>query len=190
MYRNMNPADQSITGRSSKDISVVISLLNEKESLPELVSWIRKVMKDNGFSYEIIMVDDGSSDGSWEIIKELASAGHGLTSAGHEKVQTERDKVQGENDKAQAGRDIRGISFRRNYGKSAALYWGFKAAEGNVVITMDADLQDSPDEIPAMYKMVTEEGYDIVSGWKQHRIFLQKYTMLPHDGLQASACMT
>ena len=188
MYRNMNPADQSITGRSSKDISVVISLLNEKESLPELVSWIRKVMKDNGFSYEIIMVDDGSSDGSWEIIKELASAGHGLTSAGHEKVQTERDKVQGENDKAQrendkaqtgneaqreneaqAGRDIRGISFRRNYGKSAALYWGFKAAEGNVVITMDADLQDSPDEIPAMYKMVTEEGYDIVSGWKQHR---------------------
>ena len=169
MYRNMNPADQSITGRSSKDISVVISLLNEKESLPELVSWIRKVMKDNGFSYEIIMVDDGSNDGSWEIIKELASAGHGLTSAGHEKVQTERDKVQGENDKAQAGRDIRGISFRRNYGKSAALYWGFKAAEGNVVITMDADLQDSPDEIPAMYKMVTEEGYDIVSGWKQHR---------------------
>ena len=188
MYRNMNPADQSITGRSSKDISVVISLLNEKESLPELVSWIRKVMKDNGFSYEIIMVDDGSSDGSWEIIKELAAAGHGLTSAGHEKVQTERDKVQGENDKAQrendkaqtgneaqreneaqAGRDIRGISFRRNYGKSAALYWGFKAAEGNVVITMDADLQDSPDEIPAMYKMVTEEGYDIVSGWKQHR---------------------
>ena len=184
----MNPADQSITGRSSKDISVVISLLNEKESLPELVSWIRKVMKDNGFSYEIIMVDDGSNDGSWEIIKELASAGHGLTSAGHEKVQTERDKVQGENDKAQrendkaqtgneaqreneaqAGRDIRGISFRRNYGKSAALYWGFKAAEGNVVITMDADLQDSPDEIPAMYKMVTEEGYDIVSGWKQHR---------------------
>ena len=106
MYRNMNPADQSITGRSSKDISVVISLLNEKESLPELVSWIRKVMKDNGFSYEIIMVDDGSNDGSWEIIKELASAGHGLTSAGHEKVQTERDKVQGENDKAQAGRDI------------------------------------------------------------------------------------
>lgn len=184
----MNPADQSITGRSSKDISVVISLLNEKESLPELVSWIRKVMKDNGFSYEIIMVDDGSNDGSWDIIKELASAGHGLTSAGHEKVQTERDKVQGENDKAQrendkaqtgneaqreneaqAGRDIRGISFRRNYGKSAALYWGFKAAEGNVVITMDADLQDSPDEIPAMYKMVTEEGYDIVSGWKQHR---------------------
>ena len=220
MYRNMNPADQSITGRSSKDISVVISLLNEKESLPELVSWIRKVMKDNGFSYEIIMVDDGSSDGSWEIIKELASAGHGLTSAGHEKVQTERDKVQGENDKAQdkaqtgneaqreneaqAGRDIRGISFRRNYGKSAALYWGFKAAEGNVVITMDADLQDSPDEIPAMYKMVTEEtrwsrkkdttsypdGNSTEKTTSSQRIFLQKYTMLPHDGLQASACMT
>ncbi len=123
-----------------KDISVVISLFNENESLPELVTWIRDVMKKNGFSYEIIMIDDGSTDGSWKTVSELAAAG-----------------------------DIHGISFRRNYGKSAALYCGFKAAAGSVVITMDADLQDSPDEIPEMYRMVTEEGYDIVSGWKQHR---------------------
>lgn len=123
-----------------KDISIVISLLNEKESLPELVSWIRKVMKENSYSYEIIMVDDGSSDGSWQLIQSMAAEG-----------------------------DIRAISFRRNYGKSAALYWGFRTATGKVVITMDADLQDSPDEIPALYRMVTEDGYDIVSGWKQHR---------------------
>lgn len=124
----------------SKDISIVISLLNEKESLPELVSWIRRVMTKNGYSYEIIMVDDGSTDGSWELIQDLASEG-----------------------------DIRAISFRRNYGKSAALYWGFRSAEGKVVITMDADLQDSPDEIPALYRMIISDGYDIVSGWKQHR---------------------
>ena len=127
-------------GKSGKDISVVISLFNENESLRELVTWIRNVMASNGFTYEIIMVDDGSSDGSWKTIQELSEGG-----------------------------DIRGISFRRNYGKSAALYCGFKAAEGSVVITMDADLQDSPDEIPEMYRMVTEDGWDIVSGWKQHR---------------------
>ena len=127
-------------GKSGKDISVVISLFNENESLRELVTWIRNVMASNGFTYEIIMVDDGSSDGSWKTMQELSEGG-----------------------------DIRGISFRRNYGKSAALYCGFKAAEGSVVITMDADLQDSPDEIPEMYRMVTEDGWDIVSGWKQHR---------------------
>ncbi|MBO8445731.1 MAG: glycosyltransferase family 2 protein [Bacteroidetes bacterium] len=127
-------------GKSGKDISVVISLFNENESLRELVTWIRNVMASNGFTYEIIMVDDGSGDGSWKTIQELSEGG-----------------------------DIKGISFRRNYGKSAALYCGFKAAEGSVVVTMDADLQDSPDEIPEMYRMVTEDGWDIVSGWKQHR---------------------
>ena len=124
-----------------KDISIVISLYNEVESLDELVGWITSVMLREGYAYEIIMVDDGSTDGSWDRISALARE-----------------------DKA-----IRGISFRRNYGKSAALYCGFKAAGGRVVITMDADLQDSPDEIPEMYRMITEGGYDIVSGWKQHR---------------------
>ncbi len=124
-----------------KDISIVISLYNEVESLDELVGWITSVMLREGYAYEIIMVDDGSTDGSWDRISALARE-----------------------DKA-----IRGISFRRNYGKSAALYCGFKAAVGRVVITMDADLQDSPDEIPEMYRMITEDGYDIVSGWKQHR---------------------
>ena len=125
----------------TKDLSIVISLYNEDESLLELVSWIERVMKSEGYSYEIIMVDDGSNDGSWNIIKEMSEKNH----------------------------SIRGISFRRNYGKSAALYHGFKAAEGRVVITMDADLQDSPDEIPELYRMVVEEGYDIVSGWKKQR---------------------
>lgn len=125
----------------TKDLSIVISLYNEEESLPELVGWIEDVMKSEGFTYEIIMVDDGSTDGSWRIIKDLS----------------EKNTC------------IRGISFRRNYGKSAALFHGFKAAEGRVVVTMDADLQDSPEEIPEMYRMVTEGGYDIVSGWKKHR---------------------
>ena len=125
----------------TKDLSIVISLYNEDESLHELVRWIERVMKSEGYSYEIIMVDDGSNDGSWHIIKEMSEKNH----------------------------SIRGISFRRNYGKSAALYHGFKAAEGRVVITMDADLQDSPDEIPELYRMVVEEGYDIVSGWKKQR---------------------
>ena len=125
----------------SKDLSIVISLFNEAESLPELVKWIESVMVEKGYDYELIMVDDGSTDGSWKIVKDLS----------------EKDQ------------NIRGISFRRNYGKSAALYHGFAAAKGRVVVTMDADLQDSPEEIPEMYRMVVEEGYDIVSGWKKQR---------------------
>ena len=131
----------------TKDLSIVISLYNEDESLHELVEWIEDVMQKEGYVYEIIMVDDGSKDGSWKIVKELS----------------EKNPC------------IRGIRFRRNYGKSAALYHGFKAAEGRVVITMDADLQDSPEEIPQMYRMVVEEGYDIVSGWKKQR-FDNKFT--------------
>ena len=123
------------------DLSIVISLFNEEESLRELAKWIEDVMVKEGYAYEIIMVDDGSRDNSWKVVRELA----------------EKNKC------------IRGISFRRNYGKSAALYEGLKAANGSVVVTMDADLQDSPEEIPEMYKMITEQGYDIVSGWKQHR---------------------
>ena len=173
MIQNINPLhdDRTLTGKTQKDISVVISLLNEKESLPELVSWIRTVMKDNGFSYEIIMVDDGSTDGSWELIKGLASDRIGKAHTGNETATATgngQETATG-NGQETGANDIRGISFRRNYGKSAALYWGFKAAEGRVVITMDADLQDSPDEIPALYKMITEDGYDLVSGWKQHR---------------------
>ena len=125
----------------SKDISIIVPLLNEKESLPELVAWIRRVVEKEGWTYEIIMIDDGSTDGSWDTIKELSTSDS----------------------------SIHGIRFRRNYGKSAALFHGFKAAEGRVVFTMDADLQDSPDELPEMYRMVTEEDWDVVSGWKQHR---------------------
>ncbi len=123
------------------DISVIIPLFNEADSLPELASWIGRVMSENGYSYEVIMVDDGSTDSSWEVIKGLSAA----------------DPL------------VHGIRFRRNYGKSAALYCGFDKARGDVVITMDADLQDSPEEIPGLFKMITEEGYDLVSGWKQHR---------------------
>lgn len=125
----------------SKDISIIVPLLNEKESLPELVAWIRRVVEKEGWTHEIIMIDDGSTDGSWGTIKELSASDS----------------------------SIHGIRFRRNYGKSAALFHGFKAAEGRVVFTMDADLQDSPDELPEMYRMVTEEDWDVVSGWKQHR---------------------
>ncbi len=125
----------------TKDLSIVISLFNEDESLPELIKWIEGVMKKEGYKYEVIMVDDGRRDRSWEIIKKLSESNPA----------------------------IRGIRFRRNYGKSAALYHGFAAAEGRVVVTMDADLQDSPEEIPEMYRMVVEEGYDIVSGWKKKR---------------------
>ena len=123
------------------DISIIIPAYNERESLPELVEWIERVTSEGGWSHEIIIVDDGSTDGSWKTIKELA------------------------------GRhpELHGISFRRNYGKSAALYCGFAKAQGDVVFTMDADLQDSPDEIPEMFRMITEQGYDLVSGWKQHR---------------------
>lgn len=123
------------------DISVIIPLLNEEESLPELAAWIRRVMSEHGLSYEIIMVDDGSTDGSWQVITQLAG-----------------------NNPA-----IQGIKFRRNYGKSAALHTGFQHARGRVVITMDADLQDSPDEIPELYRLIEEEGYDLVSGWKKER---------------------
>ena len=123
------------------DISVIVPLFNEAESLPELAAWIARVMEEHSFSYEVIMVDDGSTDGSWECVRDLS----------------------------QKNPAVHGIRFRRNYGKSAALYCGFEKAQGEVVFTMDADLQDSPDEIPEMYRMVTEDGYDLVSGWKQHR---------------------
>ena len=123
------------------DISVIVPLYNETESLPELAAWIRRVMEANGYSYEILMVDDGSTDGSWDTVLALSKENPA----------------------------IHGISFRRNYGKSAALYEGFAAVQGDVVITMDADLQDSPDEIPELYRMIKEDGYDVVSGWKQHR---------------------
>ena len=124
------------------DISVVVPLYNEKESLSELAQWIDRVCKAEGLLYEIIMVDDGSDDGSWQVVEQL---------------------------KAQYGETLKAIHFMRNYGKSAALYCGFEAAQGEVVFTMDADLQDSPDEIPAMRKMILEEGYDLVSGWKRKR---------------------
>ncbi len=124
-----------------KDISVVIPLLNEEESIPELVDWIQRVMKENNFTFEVILVDDGSKDKSWNIIADLSSKFS----------------------------EVKGIKFNRNYGKSAALNVGFKAADANVVITMDADLQDSPDEIPDLYKMIMEDGYDLVSGWKKKR---------------------
>lgn len=123
------------------DISVVVPLFNEEESLPELVTWISKVMSKNNFTYEIILVDDGSNDTSWEVIEKL------------------KDEYS----------IIKGIKFRRNYGKSAALFSGFEAAEGEVVITMDADLQDSPDEIPELYQKIQKEGFDLVSGWKKKR---------------------
>lgn len=123
------------------DLSIVVPLFNEDESLPELVAWVDRVVKEQGYSYEIIMVDDGSTDRSWEVVKEL-------------KTQFE---------------SVKGIRFQRNYGKSAALQVGFQATQGKVVITMDADMQDSPDEIPELYRMITEEGYDLVSGWKKKR---------------------
>ncbi|WP_179286181.1 glycosyltransferase family 2 protein [Porphyromonas gingivalis] len=123
------------------DISVVIPLLNEAESIPELFAWIRRVMNEHGYSYEVIFVDDGSIDGSWSVIERLR--------AEHP--------------------EVKGIKFRRNYGKSAGLQCGFARTQGQVVITMDADLQDSPDEIPELYRMVTEGGYDLVSGWKRKR---------------------
>ncbi|UKN03879.1 glycosyltransferase family 2 protein [Paracrocinitomix mangrovi] len=122
-------------------ISIVVPLYNEDESLPELHDWIVRVMSENNYTYEIIFINDGSTDNSWNVIQDLKS----------------KDD------------NVRGIKFQRNYGKSAALHVGFEATKGNVVITMDADLQDSPDEIPELYKMITEEGYDLVSGWKKKR---------------------
>ncbi|MBR3951890.1 MAG: glycosyltransferase family 2 protein [Bacteroidaceae bacterium] len=123
------------------DISIVVPLYNEAESLPELETWIARVMKENNFSYEIWFVNDGSTDNSWQVIEQL------------------REK----------NSCVKGISFRRNYGKSPALHVGFEHVQGDVVITMDADLQDSPDEIPELYRMITEQGYDLVSGWKKKR---------------------
>jgi glycosyltransferase involved in cell wall biosynthesis len=123
------------------DLSIIVPLLNEEESLPELCEWIHRVCQQNNFFYEIILIDDGSTDGSWKVIEGLAVLNE----------------------------SVKGIRFQRNYGKSAALNEGFKAAQGNVVITMDADLQDSPDEIPGLRKMIVEDGYDLVSGWKKVR---------------------
>ena len=123
------------------DLSVIIPLYNEEESLPELYEWIERVVRTNGLSYEVIFVNDGSTDGSWSVIERLA----------------------------QQHPEVHGIKFRRNYGKSPALFCGFEMAQGDVVITMDADLQDSPDEIPELYRMITEDGYDVVSGWKKKR---------------------
>ncbi|MBQ9653680.1 MAG: glycosyltransferase family 2 protein [Bacteroidales bacterium] len=139
------------------DLSIIIPLYNEAESLPELKAWIDTALKD--FTYEIIFVDDGSTDGSWEEISRLASL------ARNDREGARNDREGARNDR----NSVRGIRFRRNYGKSAALYEGFAAAEGDIVVTMDADLQDSPEEIPEMVRMIREEGYDLVSGWKQHR---------------------
>ena len=123
------------------DISVIVPLFNEAESLPELYAWIQRVMNENKFTYEVIFINDGSTDNSWKVIQDLKSKSD----------------------------NVRAIRFRRNYGKSPAVFCGFERAEGDVVITMDADLQDSPDEIPELYRMVMEDGYDLVSGWKQKR---------------------
>ena len=144
------------------DISIIVPLFNEAESLPKLYEWIARVMKENKFSYEVIFVNDGSTDESWQVIQDLR-------------------KQEAKNP------HIRGISFRRNYGKSAALYCGFKAAQGDVVITMDADLQDSPDEIPELYRMITEEGYDLVSGWKKKRYDNKLTKNLPSKLFNATA---
>ena len=123
------------------DVSIVVPLFNEDESLPELCSWITRVVTESNLSYEVLLIDDGSTDNSWKVIESIAAENNAF----------------------------KGIRFRRNYGKSAALNEGFKAAEGDVVITMDADMQDSPDEIPALRKMIIEDGFDMVSGWKKIR---------------------
>ena len=127
--------------KNNKALSIVVPLYNEVESLPELHTWIQKVMHENGFTYEVVFIDDGSKDGSWDVVEAL--------------------RLKDSN--------VVGIKFQRNYGKSAALQKGFEMCKGDVVITMDADLQDSPDEIPALYKMIIEEDFDVVSGWKQKR---------------------
>jgi len=139
------------------DISVVVPLFNEEESLPELFAWIKRVMLANKFNYEVIMVDDGSNDGSWNVIESLKAK----------------------------NTEIKGLKFRRNYGKSAALYEGFQVAQGNVIITMDADLQDSPDEIPELYRMIVEDDFDIVSGWKKNRkdSFIKNNTSKIYNGV-------
>ena len=141
------------------DISVVIPLYNEEESLPELFAWIQRVMMQNGFSYEVIFVNDGSTDRSWQVIEELAA----------------------QND------TVKGIKFRRNHGKSPALYCGFEKAQGDVVITMDADLQDSPDGLPELYRMIKEDGFDLVSGWKQKRFDNKLTKNIPSKLFNATA---
>jgi len=123
------------------DLSIVIPLLNEEESLVELNNWVRGVLAPLHLSFEVIFIDDGSNDSSWNVVRDLASE----------------------------FKEVKGVKFRRNYGKSAALYSGFEVAQGDVVITMDADLQDNPDELPELYRMIKEEGYDLVSGWKKKR---------------------
>jgi glycosyltransferase involved in cell wall biosynthesis len=143
------------------DISVVIALYNEEESLRELTAWIQKVMNDNLFSYEIIMIDDGSKDASWAIIELLSKE----------------------------NKNIRAFKFRRNYGKSPALYVGFKKAQGDVVITMDADLQDNPDEIPELYRMIREQDFDLVSGWKKKRFDPKFSKNIPSKLFNATARM-
>ena len=143
------------------DVSIIIPSFNEKESLPELLDWIRQVMEREGLEYEAIVVDDGSTDGTWESVRRLAGADP----------------------------RIKGIRFRRNYGKSAALFCGFRKAVGEIVVTMDADLQDSPEEIPEMRRMILEDGYDLVSGWKQHRKDNKLTKNLPSKLYNATARM-
>ena len=141
------------------DISVIVPLYNEEGSLPKLFEWIDKVMTENKFSYEVIFINDGSTDGSWKVIEDL--------------------KAQSPN--------VSGIKFRHNYGKSPALYCGFRAAKGDVVITMDADLQDSPDEIPELYSMIMNDDYDLVSGWKKKRYDAKLTKNLPSKIYNATA---
>ena len=143
-------------------LSIVIPLLNEEQSLPELYNWIVDVMQSNSFFYEIIFIDDGSSDNSWQIIEKLA----------------------------QENQAVKGIHFRKNYGKSQALHAGFKIAEGEVVITMDADLQDSPEEIPELYRLIHEENYDLISGWKKKRYDSVLSKNLPSKLFNAAARKT
>ena len=150
----------AVKNSANMDISVVIPLYNEAESLPSLYQWLVRVMNENGYTYEILFVDDGSTDSSWEVIENLHS---------------------------QSPDSVHGIRFRRNYGKSAALYSGFQKAQGDVVITMDADLQDSPDEIPELFRMITEDGFDLVSGWKKKRYDNRLTKNLPSKLFNATA---
>ena len=163
LYKSSNR--KSSNRKFSMDISIIVPLFNEAESLPHLFEWIQRVMKENNFSYEVIFVNDGSTDNSWEVISKLKE----------ESGKLKDDAV------------IRGICFRRNYGKSAALQVGFQAAQGDVVITMDADLQDSPDEIPELYRMIKEDGFDLVSGWKQKRFDNKLTKNLPSKLFNATA---
>jgi len=141
------------------DISIIVPLYNEEESLPKLFDWIERVMNENNFTYEVVFVNDGSTDGSWEVVENLKKRSS----------------------------NVRGLKFRNNYGKSPALYCGFKAAKGDVVITMDADLQDSPDEIPELFSMIKNDGYDLVSGWKKKRYDSKLAKNLPSKIYNATA---